>query len=179
MVTLLKNLFESPAHANYKNITVFIGHPGFEKHFTPLKSLQINSVFGMLELAIIGSSHYLKVPGYLSEVVSTTQQTFNEQETISTQKGNFSEISMPVNNLHYRLTKHVDNNFASKADYKKAVTSHIATSQLHYKFGLLNTGVTTLRYTQTDHRFVLHTMHSYPQQRAIVYTTTSLSLLTL
>ncbi len=141
-----------------------------------IKQKIISTNFGNIELAIIGSSHYMKLDNTFTELLSCTHEDIKDNLLIVKKNDDAINFSYQFDNLTY-LTKII-------TERKKTESEFIQAEQLLYNqnndlkhFFCKNTALTSLKTSVYKNRCVVQTWHTYPEHFKIVYSSTEISML--
>lgn len=149
-----------------------------ENNFMPLnfeiiKKMQIKSAFGKIELAIIGSSHYLKLDNYFTEVMTCAPEQVDEKLLLfSKQDGNF-EYTHDFKTFKYQFSVKT-NSYSSQKQFNEFERSLLNRKELFSHKFYEDTAITALDHKSTARNFTLATWHSYPQHNKIICSETRL-----
>ncbi len=140
-----------------------------------IKQKTISTNFGSIELAIIGSSHYMKLDNTFTELLSCTHEDIKDNLLIVKRSNDVINFSHQFDNLTY-----VTNIITER---KKTESEFIQAEQLLYNqdndlkhFFCKNTALTSLKTAIYEGKCIVETWHTYPEHLKIVYSSTEIAM---
>jgi hypothetical protein len=149
---------------------ILADHNGFLSELKVFKSCRIDTFAGVLEMAIIGSSHYLTLEGRICEIMSCHSPSLNQ--------GNVLCLNKVTNQFSYRK-EFSGLTYSFDAGIKLYAPSAFVSEEqklLKDDFNLFHSfkdqsAITAIRISKnTTDRFSVLTLHTYPECNGIVET---------
>lgn len=164
--------YTNPNNLNY----YLIGNSVENLNVQIIKQKFIATSIGNIEIAIIGSSHYIRLDNVFTELLTCTNEQIKKDELIITNSGSYMRHVHKFGKLNYQTSIHSVKK-ASKSDFiteEQAIYSQ-ENDLKHYFYN--NTALTALKLqSKGDSKYTIDTWHSYPEYLSIVYSTTELFL---
>ena len=164
-------------HNNPDNLAFYLFEnkiSGLDFEIIKLKKLQ--TVFGAVELAIIGSSHYFKLENIFTEILTCSEKQPQLQQLIYSEKKDkdfqfstrFVDVnySVSVRSIEYQDKKEFIR-FEKELLSKQDIFAHAFEKQ---------SAITALHYKNTENMFLLQTWHTYPDYKKIVFSTSKINI---
>ncbi len=141
-----------------------------------IKQKTFTTDIGTIELAIIGSSHYIKLNNEFTELLSCSHESVQDNLLIEKQQNSTINFSHTFNKLNYTIKVHTENKNTSSEFTKEEQLIYNQDNNLKHFF-CNGTSLTALQLTTYKNKCVIKTWHSYPEHLKIVYSTTEISKL--
>jgi len=170
-IITMEGLYSNPDNLNFYLAKGDLNN----KNFEIIKKQNFNSVFGNIELAIIGSSHYFLLENKFIEILTCSEEKYSNNQLIFNEekRKNFT-FEHKFNDFLYKFsakTKQFSNTDVF-LDFEKTL--------LEEKNGFVhaftnNSAITSINYKNTNNKFSLITHHTYPEYNKVISSKTQLS----
>lgn len=164
-------------HKNPNNLNFYLSKTGLKKStFEIIKKQNFNSIFGEIEIAIIGESHYFLIKGQFIEIMTCSEEKYTNEDLIFTEK---ESKNFTFNHQFHLFTYQfsvVTDYFSDSESFFNFEKKLLADSEsFSYAFAK-NSAITSINYTSSKNKFVLLTYHTYPEYNKIIRSRTELIL---
>ncbi len=174
MLTYQNNSKEEK-HSDPQNLNFYLAKNNFNMlDFEVIKKKNLESNFGNIELAIIGSSHYFKLSNYFIEIMTCSQEEFDHKQLFVSEKGN-NNFTRSLNFESFSYKFSVKTNFFADTKIFKGFENSLLEKKdtLVHQF-YKNSDITALQFLNLKKSFSFKSWHTYPQHNKIIYSETEL-----
>ncbi len=168
---------QSGLHNNPDNLAYYlfdnkINHLKFEL----IKKINLQTNFGNIELAIIGSSHYFLLENNFMEILTCSQDT-NYQTGIIASHKNQSDFKFKNDFSNFTYSVSIQTrNFLKKTEFQKFENELLNKKGAFTHSFEKQSAITALQYKTFDAKFLLQTWHTYPDYKKIILSESILNL---
>lgn len=161
-------------HSNPDNLKFYLfGNKVSDLDFKIIKKTKIDTSFGIVEIAIIGSSHYLKLDNYFTEILTCSEKSIhNSNIFITKQKFDSFDLDKQINDIIYKISVQ-SINYTDKAKFTEFEMSLYNGNYFMYAFDK-KSAITALKYEKSKENFRLKTWHTYPEYNKVIYSNTEI-----
>ena len=164
-------------HANPDNLIFYLIKGGFSTlNFEIIKKINLDSVFGNIELAIIGSSHYFRLGNIFTEIITCAREKPKTGQLILS-KTKHDEFHYLHNFKTFEYeTKLKTTAYPNTEAFTGFEKSLLKKESLFLHAFSKDSDITALHYQNTESTFLLQTWHTYPKFNKVIYSITSLQV---
>lgn len=154
----------NPAHLNY----YFSGAIPSTLKLEVLNRLEFQTGFGQVELAIIGSSHYVKYNNTYLELLTCTNEQFEPDALIKQlQKNNF-DYNYQTTTLNYQIQVR-EMAYSNHAQFRLAEADVLQKKPIMHRYFSNDEAITAIDYKLTETAIIVETWHGYPDYFKLIY----------
>ena len=162
-------------HSNPNNLNFYLAKNNLlTSNFEIIKKQTLNSNFGEIELAIIGSSHYFILKNSFIEIMTCSEEDYNNGNLIfkESKQTNF-KLKHNFESFLYTFSVETEhfNDTASFLNFEKSLLEN---KEGFYHAFDKQSAITSINYTNTNNKFSLLTFHTYPEYNTIIRSETEL-----
>ncbi len=140
-----------------------------------LKNTYISTPLGQLELAIIGSSHYLRLENYFWELLTCSDERIAPENLLISRRETDFKYTHHFDRFVYKIAVWGEKVLSEKEFLGKEQSIYSQANSITHFFAP-NTSLTALSINRLGNEYKIHTWHTYPEKLTIIYSLTSLSL---
>ena len=162
-------------HSNPDNLSYYLfENKDIQLSFELIKKISLNTKFGSVELAIIGSSHYFQLDNIFTEILtcSNNKHTSNHLIHHQSNRDNF-RFTKIFKHLKYIVSVQ-STGFMDFKDFDEFERALLQRKDVFLHCFEEKSAITALHYKNTDKFFMLQTWHSYPEYRKVIFSETVL-----
>ncbi len=141
-----------------------------------IKQKYIETDLGTFELAIIGSSHYIKLENQFTELLSCTPENIDNDLLLAQRTNEFITVKHQFDNFQYTMATHTVKKETEQEFIEEERNIALKNNDLQYFFDN-QTSLTALQFNKLQSSYLFVTWHSYPEHLKIVYSATVIYLL--
>lgn len=167
----------NPVYADPDNLNYyFTSAIPLELNVAVLQKKEIQTDFSTVEIAIIGSSHYVNYNNTYLELLTCTDEVFLPEILLTHIRKTTFSYQFQNRQIKYSIesTKVA---YSSPGLFKIGEREIINTNPVMIRFFEHNQALTAINYQQKDQAIVIDTWHGYPDYRAIIHTRSSFEIL--
>ncbi len=174
-----KGLYKNSAdlHNNPDNLAYYLfDEKNNHLKFDLIKKINLQTNFGNIELAIIGSSHYFLLENNFMEILTCSQNTNYLSGIIASHKNQSDFLfKNDFSNFTYSVSIQT-RNFLKKTDFQKFEYELLNKKEVLIHAFEKQSAITALQYKIFDTQFLLHTWHTYPDFKKVISSESLLKL---
>ena len=172
---LYKTREKKVLHSNPDNLSYYLfGNKDINLNFELIKKINLDTKFGAVELAIIGSSHYFQLDNVFTEILTCSDKK-NVNNNLIHHQANQDNFNFSKNFKHFKYIISVrSTGFDEIKEFDEFEQTLLQRKDVFLHCFEKNSAITALHYKETDNFFMLQTWHSYPEYRKVIFSETVL-----
>ena len=163
-------------YSNPDNLNFYLTKDNLNnKNFEVIKKQNLISIFGKIELAIIGSSHYFILENHFTEILTCSEEKITNNQLIfnETQRKSF-KFQHKFDGFLYKFSAKTKQ-FSTTDDFVNFENILLKETNTFIHAFKNKSAITSINNINTNNIFLLQTHHTYPEYNIVISSETQLT----